>query len=243
MCVAFFAPFFNLLHSLLYGLFWTNKSAASPSHHHGNSVSLAQDDWLSSIGPVHVYNPFASPPSLPVSPYPVFRWVMEMRELTVLAGSFIGFQFLFTVASPRISSAITPDYGRLPSTKLIEWNSRYVIWTHCFCAGKKAVSHKCLSCTCPGSYHVTTKAGYCCCTVVPYIFYQVFGKRSLYLFTRAPNLHQKCLRSGLLFLPDGRCTMHQFTTKQVAYRNKMKHLAYIQNKEEKTVLTAYHIHC
>ncbi|XP_013864295.1 TLC domain-containing protein 4-B isoform X3 [Austrofundulus limnaeus] len=49
---------------------------------------------------------------------------METRELTVVAGSFVGFQLLFSVASPRLSSAITPGYGRLPPNKLIEWNSR-----------------------------------------------------------------------------------------------------------------------
>lgn len=69
--------------------------------------------------------------SCPVSSPAAFRWVMETRELTVLAGSFVGFQLLFSVASPRLSSAITPGYGRLPSTKLIEWNSRCVTWTHC----------------------------------------------------------------------------------------------------------------
>lgn len=83
---------------------------------------------------LHPLHSFLSPPSA------VFRWVMEMRELTVVAGSFIGFQFLFTVASPWISSAVTPGYGRLPSTKLIEWNSRYVIWVHCVCTGKR-LSH------------------------------------------------------------------------------------------------------
>lgn len=62
------------------------------------------------------------PPPLPI----VFRWVMETRELTVVAGSFVGFQLLFSVASPPLSSAITPGYGRLPPTKLTEWNSRYV---------------------------------------------------------------------------------------------------------------------
>ncbi|XP_029696542.1 TLC domain-containing protein 4-B isoform X3 [Takifugu rubripes] len=49
---------------------------------------------------------------------------MEMRELTVLAGSFVGFQLLFTAVSPRLSSSITPGYTQLPSTKVTEWNSR-----------------------------------------------------------------------------------------------------------------------
>lgn len=51
---------------------------------------------------------------------------MEMRELTVLAGSFVGFQLLFTAVSPRLSSSITPGYTQLPSTKVTEWNSRCV---------------------------------------------------------------------------------------------------------------------
>uniref|UniRef100_A0A3Q0RTL6 TLC domain containing 4b n=1 Tax=Amphilophus citrinellus TaxID=61819 RepID=A0A3Q0RTL6_AMPCI len=55
---------------------------------------------------------------------------METRELTVVAGSFVGFQLLFSVASPPLSSAITPGYGRLPPTQLTEWNSRYVTGKH-----------------------------------------------------------------------------------------------------------------
>lgn len=51
---------------------------------------------------------------------------METRELTVVAGSFVGFQLLFSVASPLLSSIITPGYGHLPPTKLTEWNSRWV---------------------------------------------------------------------------------------------------------------------
>ena len=51
---------------------------------------------------------------------------MDMRELAVLAGSFVAFQLLFTVVSPRLSSTITPGYTQLPSTKLTEWNSRCV---------------------------------------------------------------------------------------------------------------------
>ncbi|CAB1341952.1 unnamed protein product [Coregonus sp. 'balchen'] len=48
---------------------------------------------------------------------------METRELTVVAGSFVGFQLLFSVASPLFSSTFTPGYSRLPPTKLTEWNS------------------------------------------------------------------------------------------------------------------------
>ena len=57
---------------------------------------------------------------------------METRELTVVAGSFVGFQLLFSVASPRLSFALTPGYGRLPATKLTEWNSRCVTETRPF---------------------------------------------------------------------------------------------------------------
>lgn len=56
----------------------------------------------------------------------MLRCGMETRELTVLAGSFVGFQLLFTVVSPRLSSTITPGYTQLPHTKLTEWNSRCV---------------------------------------------------------------------------------------------------------------------
>uniref|UniRef100_A0A4W6E8B3 TLC domain containing 4b n=1 Tax=Lates calcarifer TaxID=8187 RepID=A0A4W6E8B3_LATCA len=60
---------------------------------------------------------------------------METRELTVVAGSFVGFQLLFSVASPRLSSAIAPGYGRLPPTKLTEWNSRLVSTVHALIVG------------------------------------------------------------------------------------------------------------
>lgn len=58
-----------------------------------------------------------------------------MRELTVVAGSFVGFQLLFSVASPLLSSATTPGYGRLPPTKLTEWNSRLVSTVHALIVG------------------------------------------------------------------------------------------------------------
>ncbi|XP_056884716.1 TLC domain-containing protein 4-B isoform X1 [Takifugu flavidus] len=61
--------------------------------------------------------------------------VMEMRELTVLAGSFVGFQLLFTAVSPRLSSSITPGYTQLPSTKVTEWNSRFVSTVHALIVG------------------------------------------------------------------------------------------------------------
>ncbi|XP_058509059.1 TLC domain-containing protein 4-B isoform X1 [Solea solea] len=60
---------------------------------------------------------------------------METRELTVVAGSFVTFQLLFSVASPWLSSAIAPGYRRLPLTKLTEWNSRLVSTVHALIVG------------------------------------------------------------------------------------------------------------
>ncbi|KAL6103439.1 uncharacterized protein ACO6RY_02840 [Pungitius sinensis] len=60
---------------------------------------------------------------------------METRELTVVAGSFVGFQLLFKLVSPRLSTVITPGYGRLPATKLTEWNSRLVSTVHALIVG------------------------------------------------------------------------------------------------------------
>ncbi|KAM4531275.1 TLC domain-containing protein 4-B isoform 1-T1 [Odontesthes bonariensis] len=60
---------------------------------------------------------------------------METRELTVVAGSFVGFQLLFSVASPWLSTVITPGYKRLPPTKLTEWNSRLVSTVHALVVG------------------------------------------------------------------------------------------------------------
>ncbi|KAG7506090.1 hypothetical protein JOB18_046556 [Solea senegalensis] len=60
---------------------------------------------------------------------------METRELTVVAGSFVTFQLLFSVASPWLSSAIAPGYRRLPTTKLTEWNSRLVSTVHALIVG------------------------------------------------------------------------------------------------------------
>ncbi|CAJ1075401.1 LOW QUALITY PROTEIN: TLC domain-containing protein 4-B [Xyrichtys novacula] len=60
---------------------------------------------------------------------------METRELTVVAASFVGFQVLFSVASPLLSSAAAPGYGRLPPTKLTEWNSRLVSTVHALIVG------------------------------------------------------------------------------------------------------------
>uniref|UniRef100_A0A3P9JF93 TLC domain containing 4b n=1 Tax=Oryzias latipes TaxID=8090 RepID=A0A3P9JF93_ORYLA len=60
---------------------------------------------------------------------------METRELTVVAGSFVGFQLLFSVVSPRLASTITPDCRRLPPPKLTEWNSRLVSTVHALIVG------------------------------------------------------------------------------------------------------------
>uniref|UniRef100_A0A8B9HWL1 TLC domain containing 4b n=1 Tax=Astyanax mexicanus TaxID=7994 RepID=A0A8B9HWL1_ASTMX len=48
---------------------------------------------------------------------------MDTRELSVVAGSFIGFQLFFSGVSPLVSSAFTEGYGKLPPHKLNEWNS------------------------------------------------------------------------------------------------------------------------
>ncbi|KAK2894263.1 TLC domain-containing protein 4-B isoform X1 [Channa argus] len=60
---------------------------------------------------------------------------METREVIVVAGSFVGFQLLFSVASPWLSTTITPDSGRLPPTKFTEWNSRLVSTVHALIVG------------------------------------------------------------------------------------------------------------
>ncbi|KAG7266849.1 hypothetical protein CRUP_027309 [Coryphaenoides rupestris] len=60
---------------------------------------------------------------------------METRELTVVAGSFVSFQLLFSVASPLLSAVLTPAYGLLPANKLTEWNSRMVSTVHALVVG------------------------------------------------------------------------------------------------------------
>ncbi|KAJ8251766.1 hypothetical protein GJAV_G00225210 [Gymnothorax javanicus] len=60
---------------------------------------------------------------------------MEMREVSVVSGSFAGFQLLFSVASPLLSSALTPGYARLPPAKHTEWNSRCVSTIHALIVG------------------------------------------------------------------------------------------------------------
>uniref|UniRef100_A0A8C1UVE0 TLC domain containing 4b n=1 Tax=Cyprinus carpio TaxID=7962 RepID=A0A8C1UVE0_CYPCA len=52
---------------------------------------------------------------------------MDMREVYVVAGSFVGFQLLFSCVSPVLSSNFTQGYGKLPPNKLNDWNSRYHI--------------------------------------------------------------------------------------------------------------------
>lgn len=60
---------------------------------------------------------------------------METRELSVVAGSFVGFQLMFSVASPLLSAVISPGYERLPATKHTEWNSRLVSTVHALIVG------------------------------------------------------------------------------------------------------------
>ncbi|XP_056460922.1 TLC domain-containing protein 4-B [Gadus chalcogrammus] len=60
---------------------------------------------------------------------------METRELTVVAGSFVTFQLLFSVASPLLSAVLTPAYGLVPANKLTEWNSRLVSTVHALVVG------------------------------------------------------------------------------------------------------------
>ncbi|XP_012673632.1 TLC domain-containing protein 4-B [Clupea harengus] len=60
---------------------------------------------------------------------------MEMRELTVVAGSFVGFKLLQAGVSPVLSSALTEGYGRLPPARLNEWNSRTVSTVHALIVG------------------------------------------------------------------------------------------------------------
>ncbi|CAL8316507.1 unnamed protein product [Arctogadus glacialis] len=60
---------------------------------------------------------------------------METRELTVVAGSFVTFQLLFSVASPLLSAVLTPAYALVPANKLTEWNSRLVSTVHALVVG------------------------------------------------------------------------------------------------------------
>ncbi|MFT7804058.1 transmembrane protein 56-B-like isoform X1 [Arapaima gigas] len=60
---------------------------------------------------------------------------MDMRELSVLASSFMGFQLLFSVGSPRLCAALAPSYSRLPPDKQAEWNSRFVSTVHALIVG------------------------------------------------------------------------------------------------------------
>lgn len=106
-----------------------DERAASHSHCHIGFLCRRRrrPGWLTVIDPTCPCGSLTPCPSPSMPPLPVvFRWVMETRELSVVAGSFVGFQFLFSVASPRLSLAITTGYKQLPPTKLTEWNSRCV---------------------------------------------------------------------------------------------------------------------
>uniref|UniRef100_A0A8C1UXP5 TLC domain containing 4b n=1 Tax=Cyprinus carpio TaxID=7962 RepID=A0A8C1UXP5_CYPCA len=60
---------------------------------------------------------------------------MDMREVYVVAGSFVGFQLLFSCVSPVLSSNFTQGYGKLPPNKLNDWNSRLVSTVHALIVG------------------------------------------------------------------------------------------------------------
>ncbi|XP_029102660.1 transmembrane protein 56-B-like isoform X1 [Scleropages formosus] len=60
---------------------------------------------------------------------------MDVRELSVVAGSFVGFQLLFSMGSPRLCAALAPGYSRLPPDKHAEWNSRLVSTIHALIVG------------------------------------------------------------------------------------------------------------
>uniref|UniRef100_A0A8C2F6H0 TLC domain containing 4b n=1 Tax=Cyprinus carpio TaxID=7962 RepID=A0A8C2F6H0_CYPCA len=53
----------------------------------------------------------------------------------VVAGSFVGFQVLFSCVSPVLSSNFTEGYGKLPPNKLNDWNSRLVSTIHALIVG------------------------------------------------------------------------------------------------------------
>lgn len=58
-----------------------------------------------------------------------------MREVYVVAGSFVGFQLFFSCVSPVLSSNFTQGYGKLPPNKLNDWNSRLVSTVHALIVG------------------------------------------------------------------------------------------------------------
>ncbi|KAJ8264027.1 hypothetical protein GJAV_G00144240 [Gymnothorax javanicus] len=60
---------------------------------------------------------------------------MEVRELCVVAGSFAGFQVLFSVVGPWLSPALVPGFSRLSQDKHTEWNSRFVSTIHALIVG------------------------------------------------------------------------------------------------------------
>ncbi|KAK1877114.1 TLC domain containing protein 4-B, partial [Dissostichus eleginoides] len=53
---------------------------------------------------------------------------METRELTVVAGSFVGFQFLFSVASPHLSWIITPGLVSTVHALIVGLFCLYILW-------------------------------------------------------------------------------------------------------------------
>ncbi|XP_016091411.1 transmembrane protein 56-B-like [Sinocyclocheilus grahami] len=60
---------------------------------------------------------------------------MDVREVYVVAGSFVGFQLFFKCVSPVLSSNFTQGYGKLPPNKLNDWNSRLVSTVHALIVG------------------------------------------------------------------------------------------------------------
>ncbi|KAI1886797.1 hypothetical protein AGOR_G00199510 [Albula goreensis] len=61
--------------------------------------------------------------------------MMEMREWGVVAGSFAGFQLLFSMASPRLSPFLASGFNRVAPDKHTEWNSRLVSTVHALIVG------------------------------------------------------------------------------------------------------------
>ncbi|XP_029440994.1 transmembrane protein 56-like [Rhinatrema bivittatum] len=54
---------------------------------------------------------------------------------SLLAGSFIAFQFLFSAVSPHLSSSLSRRYRELPAGKKCEWDSRCVSTAHALIVG------------------------------------------------------------------------------------------------------------
>ncbi|XP_051995462.1 TLC domain-containing protein 4-B [Xyrauchen texanus] len=60
---------------------------------------------------------------------------MDLREVYVVTGSFVGFQLFFSSVSPVLCTKFTQGYGRLPPNKLNDWNSRLVSTFHALIVG------------------------------------------------------------------------------------------------------------